>query len=418
MSSPRGAGFSAPLLVFFLVNVVNFYDRQALGAVLEPLRHEFHLSDTELAALTTAFTLLYAVAGLPLGRLADRWSRKWLLAIGVAAWTALTGIGGLAMSYGMLLGTRLGVGIGEAACAPAATSWIGDLVPAGRRARALAWFMMAVPVGIFLSYAVGGPVAQAHGWRVALVLAALPGAALVPAILWLREPAREPVPAAAANPWAIAKIPAFWWIAASGAAVNSMLYSFSLFLPAFLTRYHGLSIASAGLWSGAGTGIAGVLGAITAGALGDRIRGNLARGRLRTAALASVIAAPLAWLAIAAPAGKVAAALLPFVVAYGLWQMYYGLVYAALQDVVPAHLRGTAMAAYYMAMYLCGASFGPLLTGRLSDFFAQRALAAGAVAEAARSMGLHQAMYVIPALSLLVGAALLAGGGGANAEIA
>jgi len=128
------------------------------------------------------------VAGLPFGRLADKLSRKRLLAIGVSVWAALTALGGLASSYGMLLVTRLGVGIGEATCAPAATSWIGDLVPAGRRARAMAIFMMAVPVGGFLSFAVGGPVAQAWGWRMALVLAAIPAVALVPALLALIAP--------------------------------------------------------------------------------------------------------------------------------------------------------------------------------------------------------------------------------------
>ena len=112
----------APLVVLFLVNVLNFYDRQALGAVVEPLRREFHLSDTQLGALTTAFTVLYAVAGLPLGRLADAWSRRKLLAIGTTVWAALTGLGGLAASYALLMATRLGVGIGEAVCAPAATS--------------------------------------------------------------------------------------------------------------------------------------------------------------------------------------------------------------------------------------------------------------------------------------------------------
>lgn len=116
--------------MLFLVNVLNLYDRQALGAVLEPLRREFHLSDARLGALTTIFTVLYAVAGLPLRRLADTGSRRRLLAIGVTSWTSLTGIGGLAASYAMLMATRLGVGIGEAVCAPAAASWIGDLVPA------------------------------------------------------------------------------------------------------------------------------------------------------------------------------------------------------------------------------------------------------------------------------------------------
>jgi MFS family permease len=406
----RGARSYAPLFVLFLVNVLNFYDRQVLGAVAEPLRHEFHLSDTQLAVLTTAFTLLYAVAGLPLGRLADRWKRRPLLAMGVAVWAGLTGLGGLAVSYAMLLATRLGVGIGEAVCAPAATSWIGDTVPPRRRARAMAWFMMAIPMGGFLSFAVGGPVAQAYGWRAALVLAAIPGALLVPALLALREPAREAgaLETATARPIQLARIPAFWWIAASGAVVNFMLYSFSMFLPAFLTRYHGLSVARAGLWSGIGTGMAGVAGALAAGYWGDRARGPLARRRLRAAAISAAVASPLAWWAIAAPPGRVAAVVIVLMTAYALWQMYYGLVYAAIQDVVPAALRGTAMAAYYMTMYLCGASFGPLVTGRLSDRFARQAMAGGAASETARAIGLHSAMYLVPLSSIVLAGVLFA----------
>ena len=178
------------LVILFLVNVLNFYDRLTLGVVAEPVRHEFHLSDAQLGGLTTAFTVLYALAGLPLGRLADTKSRKGILACGVAVWSGLTALGGFASSYAFLMATRVGVGIGEAACAPAATSWIGDVVKPERRTRALAWFMMAVPVGIMLSYSVGGPVSQAYGWRVALALAALPAIALIPALLALREPAR------------------------------------------------------------------------------------------------------------------------------------------------------------------------------------------------------------------------------------
>jgi MFS family permease len=472
-SSGRKPIPSAPLLILFLVNVLNFYDRQILGAVLEPLHREFGLSDTRLAVLATAFTLIYAVAGLPLGRLADRWSRRRLLAIGVSVWAVLTALGGLASSYGMLLATRLGVGIGEATCAPAATSWIGDLVPAGRRARSMALFMMAVPVGGFLSFAVGGPVAQAWGWRVALVLAAVPAVALVPALAMLREPPRwgrfQPAPArlradvlpppdarsaepdrdpqsgtgaaacqpaepsrassepsrdregavaridatqdtAPPSPWLLARIPAFWWIAASGAIVNFMLYSFSLFLPAFLTRYHGLSVARSGVWSGIGSGAAGVVGALAAGYLGDRVTRDLGRRRLWLAAAAAALAVVPAFAAIALPAGSVLSAVLLLMLAYGLWQTYYGLVYAAIQDIVPAQLRGTAMATYSLAMYLCGASFGPLVTGRLSDHLARAAANSGIAPEPARAIGLHDAMHLIPACSVALAGVLWAAG--------
>jgi MFS family permease len=384
------------LAVLFLVNVLNFYDRQALNAVLEPLRREFSLSDTQLGGLVTLFTVVFAVAGLPLGKLADTHSRRRLLAGGIAVWTGLTALAGRASSYAMLLGTRLGVGIGEAVCTPAATSWIGDLVPPERRARAMAIFMMAVPVGGMLSFAIGGPVAQAHGWRAALTLAALPGLVLVPAVLWLREPDRT-VTAVEERP-SFTPPAAFWWIAASGALVNFALYSFSTFLPAFLTRYHGMSVAQAGVWSGIGTGVSGILGASIAATAGDRVR-----NRLWLAAGASLVAAGPMFAAIRMPAGSAAAAVWLAMTGYGLLQMYYGLVYAAIQDIVRPEHRGRAMAAYFVVTYLGGASWGPLATGRLSDFLAHRS---GLGGEAARAIGLHNAMYVVPALAVVLAAVL------------
>jgi MFS family permease len=410
----RGAaGTAAPALtVLFLVNVLNYYDRQVLGALVEPLRHHFQLSDTQLAAIPASFTIVYAVAGVPLGRLADRVSRRWLLAAGIAIWAGLTGASALAASYAMLLVTRLGTGIGEAVCAPAATSWIGDLVPASRRARAMAWFMMAVPIGVMLSLAISGPVAQAYGadgWKVALRVAAMPAILLAPAVLCLREPERGSLAAAGGGTSAFLRVPAFWWIAGSGAIVNSALYSFSYFLPAFLTRFHGVPVGPAGLWSGIGSGAAGILGALSVGIWGDRLSERWPGGRLSLAAAAAALAvAPLlASLGVARGSGAMAVCLA--MAGYGLLQTYYGLVYAALHDVVAPEARGTAMSVYLLVTYLCGAAFGPLVTGRLSDAFARSAAGVGAVTEAAKAVGLHQAMYAIPVLSALLAAVLWAG---------
>jgi MFS family permease len=428
----RSKRFGPALAVLFLVNVLNFYDRQALGAILEPLRHEFSLSDTQLGGLVTLFTVVFALAGMPLGKLADTRPRRGLLALGILVWTGLTGLAGLAANYWMLLGTRLGVGIGEAVCTPAATSWIGDLVPPSRRARAMAAFMTAVPVGVMLSLAISGPVAQAYGWRMAMIVAAAPGLLLAPAVMWLREPERSlgagwqaeaPAPPMRPNnsplvaqavspasymdssiptvaaPTAITKFTTqFWWIAASGAVANFALYAFSTFLPALLTRYHGLSVKDAGIWTGLGSGISGILGAAAVGLLGDRVR-----NRLWLAAAAALLAAVPILAGIAMPAGQPGAAVMLAMSGYGLLQMYYGLVYAAIQDIVAPGMRGRAMAAYFMVTYLGGASWGPLITGRLSDWFAHRS---GLAAEAARATGLHHAMYVIPALAVVLAAVL------------
>jgi MFS family permease len=182
-----------------------------------------------------------------------------------------------------------------------------------------------------------------------------------------------------------------------------------------LKRYHGLSVAQAGLWTGLGSGAAGVAGAVLAGLWGDRIAARGGHGRLRLAAGAALAAAPLAWMAIALPAGESAAALALIMPAYGLLQMYYGLVYAAINDIVAPGLRGTAMAGYLLVTYLGGAAFGPLLTGMLSDRFARLASGGAAIGEAARAIGLHQAMYLMPAMALVLAAVLWAAARAARA---
>ena len=116
---------SLALFVLFVINLLNFFDRQLPGALAEPIRKEFHLSDTALGLLGTIATLMYALVGLPLGRLADKWYRTRLIAIGTAAWSLLTGASGLAQNYPQLFVSRLGVGLGEAACAPAGPTALG-----------------------------------------------------------------------------------------------------------------------------------------------------------------------------------------------------------------------------------------------------------------------------------------------------
>ena len=402
------------LAVLLAVNTLNIYDRVALSALVEPVRREFHLTDAQIGLLTTLFTAVYALAGIPLGRLADTRSRRKLLAAGVAVWASLTAAAGLAGSYAVLLATRLGVGIGEAVCAPAGVSWIGDLVPSGRRARALAVFMLATPLGSMLGPAVGGPVAQAWGWRAALIVAALPALLLVPALLLLPEAGRAPATARDTDPpWALLRIPAFRWIVLSGALLNFNLYALSAFLPAYMSRCHGWSLARAGLWTGLAIGAAGVAGGLLSAAFGDRAALHHPGGRMYMAAFAAAASAPAVCCGLLARAGSEAA--LPLLATgNGLLVMYYGLVYAAIQDIVEPRRRGTAMSVYFLAMYLCGGAFGPLAVGRLSDWLARRDLLAGAAAEAARAAGLHGALYLVPAVSLVLAAVLWAGARSGN----
>ncbi|HKO55761.1 MAG TPA: MFS transporter, partial [Thermoanaerobaculia bacterium] len=178
------------LAVLFVINAMNFFDRVIGGALGEPIRREWNLSDGALGALGTAFTLLYAFVGVPIGRLSDRKPRKAILAVAVFIWSGLTSLSGLTRTFWELFVTRLGVGAGEAACAPAATSLIGDLFPPQRRARAMSVFMMGLPVGIALSYYVGSYVAAAYGWRAAFFIAGIPGVLAGVAALFIDEPPR------------------------------------------------------------------------------------------------------------------------------------------------------------------------------------------------------------------------------------
>ena len=387
--------------------------------MVEPLRREWRLTDAQVGWIGTAFTLLYAVVGLPLGRLADTWSRRALLFAGSLLWTSMTALSALATGFRTLFAARLAVGVGEAVCAPASTSLLADLFPSERRGRATSVFMLGLPVGLGLSYAVSGAVAQAWGWRAAFLVAGLPG--LVVALLCLTLP--EP-PRGAAERQAVGssrrpgsaivlllRTPTFRWIVVSGALHNFNMYALSLFLPALLTRRHGLDVREAGLLSGVVFGVVGGIGMLLGGWASDRAAAWRDDGRLLTCAVGLGLAVPLAAGFLGQPPGARAATVSLLCLTVLLLYLYYAPVYATLQDLVEPSLRGTAMAVYFFAMYLLGASLGPVGTGALSDALAARAAAAagsGLVDERARAVGLHQALYVVPLLSALLAVVLWA----------
>jgi MFS family permease len=413
----RSAGFA--LTILFAINMMNFFDRNMLAPVVEPIRKEWHLNDAQIGWLATAFTLFYAVVGVPLGRLSDRWNRTRILSLGVALWSLLTAATGIAWNFAALFVARLGVGVGEASCAPASNSLIGDFYPAARRARALSIFMLGLPLGIFFSNLVSGRLAASYGWRFPFFVACVPGLLLGALALLIPEPQRgaaesSPMPQQPRHSspyWNVLRIPTMLWIIASGAVSNFMAYAMATFLPAFLSRYHALSLRTSAAIAAVVLGAVGVPGLLLGGWAADRMRRARPNGRLLVSAAALFIAAPCMYLALRRSAGD----LIPFIALLGtgwmLQYVYYSGVYAAVQDVIEPNLRATAMALYFCAMYLLGGSFGPVITGRLSDFLARRAmLAAGAtaMAEPFRAAGLHSAMYVMPACSLLLAAVLFA----------
>jgi MFS family permease len=421
---PKTTHLAFTLVVLVGINTMNFFDRQVLPAVQETIREEWNLTDTQLGWLGTGFILLYALVGLPLGRLADRWNRRWLLATGVALWSVMTFASGFATGFWMLFFFRLCVGIGEATCAPTSSSLIGDLVPAHQRARAMALFMLGLPLGLALSFFVSAAVAQRHGWQTAFFVAGLPGLILAGLVLLILDPIRgsaESKPTASAPGAAISEglaeplsfrrsasrvlaLPTMWWMIVSGALHNFNMYALGTFVASFLRRYHQVDVATAGAISGLVYGC-GAVGLFVAGWLGDRAFRAGPAGRLRVAWLGMALAIPCLLLALAAPPGRLVwcvAGLLPGCL---LLYSYYGTVYATIQDIVEPACRGVAMAVYFCAMYLLGGVLGPVATGWASDWFAHQAAAAEGFDSpnaGHRAVGLHHAMYLVPLLAGLL----------------
>lgn len=442
--SSHATGAAYALAVLFAINLMNFVDRQILGAVGEDVRKEWALSDTALGVLGTAFTLLYAVVGVPLGRLADRTERRRILSAGVFMWSLLTAASGLVSSFAQMVVARLGVGVGEAICSPASTSLIGDLFPGTRRGRAIAIWMLGLPLGLGLANGLGGWIAHTWGWRRAFLLAAVPGLLCALAALWIREPARGMVEENAVgdrrrpgSPYALVlSIPTMWWVIASGALHNFNMYALGGFLAPFLIRFHGVNTAEAGSLSMVVYGFSGMLGLFGGGIAADALYRRRVDGRLLVSTAALAISAPPMYLALLRPKGDVLVFSLLMGLGIGVMYAYYSTVYTTIQDVVEPSLRGTAMALYFCAMYLLGASLGPVGTGVASDYFTmQAAAAAGAAGEPSfgavlqdvlptivggakarsaaaldpfRAEGLRDALCLVPTLAALLSVVLFA----------
>lgn len=405
------------LAVLFGVNLMNFFDRQVVGALAEPIRIEFGLSDTALGVVNTVFVIVYALVGVPLGRLTDTWVRTRLIAIGVSVWSLFTAASGLAAGYWSFVAMRIGVGVGEASCAPAGQSLIGDLYPPERRARAMGIFMLGLPFGLFSAYMLSGIIGEMWGWRAAFFVACVPGLILAGLMLLVREPPRGAIEVRSAvsesageAPYrSLMRIPTMWWIVLSGLLFNFNAYAVNAFQSPFLQRFHELGLKEASNVSAISLGLTGAIGLLLGGWLGDRLHTKRPNGRLLLAGICMLIAAPCVFMALQQPKGGVLAFTIFMGASSAMTFVYYSTVYSAIQDVVPPRLRGTAVSLYFLAMYVLGGAFGTTAMGALSDYFAhQTMLAAGAteMAPAFKATGLHSAMYVIPALMVLCAGSL------------
>jgi MFS family permease len=356
------------LLLLLLAYIFNFIDRNIIGILAVPIRAEFGLSDTALGGLMIAFGIVYAVAAVPLGRLADRTGRARMVAGAVAVWSIFTTACGTVNSYAQLIAARMGVAVGEAGGIAPSYALISDYFPRSKRARALAIFSFGVPIGSALGILFGGQIAAALSWRAAFViigLAGLPVALLIHRLI--PEPAPEQVvqQSAVDGGRAFWKIPSFWLLSLAAAANSIPGYGFTFWLPSFLNRSLGLEIAQVGTFFGSVVLIGGLAGIWLGGWLGDRFGARRSATYALVPAGCFLLAAPL--YAVALFTTSLSLAWLLFALAQALAMAWLSPVVSAIQQIVAPPVRATASAGFLFITNLIGIAGGSFVLGSMSD---------------------------------------------------
>ena len=382
------------LAVLTLINLFNYLDRWIVAALAESMKHsELHLTDTELGSLMTGFLIVYMIAAPLFGALGDTRSRTRLLGLGVAIWSVATALAGLAWSYASLFAARAAVGVGEAAYGTISPALLADFFPRARRGRVFAIFFAAIPIGSALGYVVGGLVDHYFGWRRAFFVAGVPGLVLAALALRLYDPPRgaqdpddAPVPGGHPASLSGATRAAYRALLRNRPYVLTVLgyaaYTFAIgalafWTPAFLERTRGLAKAQATVQFGAVVVVTGFVGTYVGGSIGDYFLRTSRQAYLWVSGVATLAAAPLTLVALAAPrpvvywSAMVAAELLLFAST--------GPINSAIVNAVSPQMRATAVALSIFAIHVLGDVPSPSLVGVISD---------------ARSLG--EAVLIIP----------------------
>ena len=391
MSAPIHTQYSAGyrwyvMCVLTLGYIFNFIDRQVMTILLEPIKAEFGATDTLMGLLTgLAFALFYATLGVPMARLADRWSRRNVLAISMAVWSGMTALCATATSFGQLALYRIGVGVGEAGGTPPSQSLLADIFPPAQRSLAQGVLASGTNIAVLVGLFGGALLADAYGWRNVFWIFGVPGVALAVLIrLTVREPVREiRVVEEDGSLWSaiqrISALPGFPAIALAVGMTAVSGYGLGVWSPSFMIRVHGLSLVDAGLYLGLIGVFGGILGTLLSAILVDRLAQQDARWQLRLPMIGVLISIPTQALFLLWPAEHVwMLGDRPFPVA--LVFMFFSAIfasfwiapsYAAVQNLVPAHWRTQAAALLLFILNLLGMGLGPLVVGWLSDVYGE-----------------------------------------------
>jgi MFS family permease len=376
-AAPITNGLRAGMLaILTLISVCSHLDRSIVALILEPIKHEFALSDAKLGLIAgLAFAVAHGLASIPLGRLADRLNRRNLIAGCLLLWSTMTALCGMAGSFVQLLLARAGVGAGEAGGQSSSFSLIGDLFPEKNRATALAIFGLSAPVGAMLAGVIGGPVTANFGWRTALVISGIPGLVMFAVLLLFgKEPPRERTAAGTLRAaQSLREVLRAIWRQRSliHLIIGLTLVSFALtginsFAVSFFIRYHGMQQHQVGALLGV-AGAGSTLVMLCSGILADRLGARDARWRLRLiypVLLFNVVMLLLAF------SSSLMVALPTFLIAFLLGQVWTAPGLATVQSLVPSTMRGTTVAILFMCTNFIGFGLGPVTVGALSDHLA------------------------------------------------
>lgn len=361
------------LTLLTAIMVFNYVDRLAMGLMLQDIKLELSLSDTQLGLLTgIAFAVFYSAMGIPIARWADRGNRVTIISLTVALWSAVVALCGLAKSFTQLLLLRIGVAIGEAGCHPPAFSLLADYFSREERPRAVARYMLGWPLALLIGFFAAGWLNESYGWRHTFLILGLPGIGLaLLAALTIKEPRRREIASLSDAPRLREVLGTLW----ASPAYRHLLICFSLsyffgngilqWQPAFFVRSFGLDTGEIGTWFAVIYGVGGLLGTYAGGEVAARFAANDERLQLAVLALLYGVFVVLTAGVYLAP--SLGMALCVLAVSSIGHATVNGPMFAATQTLVPPRMRAMSIAIILFSSNLIGLGLGPLAVGALSD---------------------------------------------------